>query len=72
MRKTIEQTNSQLVRLAKTRPNTQYVDLFSTLLDKHGEIKENLFEGDRLHLNSKAYELWTKKLLETESFIFQK
>lgn len=72
VRSTIEQTNKQLIRLAKTRPNTQYVDLFSTLLDKNGEIKENLFEGDKLHLNEKAYALWTKKLLETESFIFNK
>ena len=72
MRSTIEKTNIQLARLAKTRPNTQYLDLFSTLLDKHGEIKENLFEGDKLHLNHKAYDLWTKQLLETEGFIFNK
>jgi CRP-like cAMP-binding protein/lysophospholipase L1-like esterase len=72
MRNTIEKANQQLARLAKTRPNTQYIDLFSTLLDKDGEIKDTFFEGDRLHLNEKAYELWTKKLLEKESFIFQK
>ena len=72
MRKTIEIANQQLVRLAKTRPNTQYLDLFSTLLDRKGDIKENLFEGDKLHLNHKAYELWTHKLLETEDFIFKK
>ncbi|NLQ16035.1 cyclic nucleotide-binding domain-containing protein [Marinomonas sp. M1K-6] len=72
MRHTIETANKQLARLAQTRPNTQYVDLFATLLDKHGEIQENLFEGDRLHLNHKAYALWTKRLLETEDFIFQK
>lgn len=72
MRSTIEKANEQLARLAKTRPNTQYIDLFSTLLDKNGEIKDTLFEGDRLHLNEKAYQLWTKQLLETESFIFQK
>lgn len=72
MRSTIEKANEQLARLAKTRPNTQYIDLFSTLLDKNGEIKDTLFEGDRLHLNEKAYQLWTKQLLATESFIFQK
>ncbi|ETX11060.1 cyclic nucleotide-binding protein [Marinomonas ushuaiensis DSM 15871] len=72
MRQTIEKTNLQLERLAKTRPNTKYIDLFSTLLDQQGEIKENLFEGDRLHLNNKAYELWTKDLLKIEGFIFNK
>jgi CRP-like cAMP-binding protein/lysophospholipase L1-like esterase len=72
MRQTIEKTNLQLERLAKTRPNTRYLDLFSTLLDSKGEIKETLFEGDKLHLNNKAYELWTKHLLKIEDFIFNK
>ncbi|PYF83085.1 GDSL-like lipase/acylhydrolase family protein [Marinomonas alcarazii] len=72
MRDTIEKANQQLARLAKTRPNTQYLDLFSALLDKNGEIKDTLFEGDRLHLNEKAYQLWTNQLLQNESFIFQK
>ncbi|MCB5161358.1 GDSL-type esterase/lipase family protein [Marinomonas algarum] len=72
MRSTIEKANQQIERLARTRPNTQYLDLFSTLLDRQGNIKENLFEGDRLHLNHKAYDLWTEKLLTTAAFIFQK
>ena len=72
MRKTIETTNIQLERLAKTRPNTQYIDLFSTLLDQEGEVKENLFDGDKLHLTKKAYELWTKRLMKAEEFIFTK
>ncbi|BFM48937.1 cyclic nucleotide-binding domain-containing protein [Marinomonas sp. THO17] len=70
LRDVVEQTNVQIERLAQTRPNTQFVDLFSTLLDKNGDIKDNLFEGDRLHLTSKAYALWTNKLLETADFIF--
>ncbi|MDB4837354.1 cyclic nucleotide-binding domain-containing protein [Marinomonas sp.] len=70
MRNTIEKTNLQLERLAKSRPNTQYLDLFNTLLDSKGDIKENLFEGDRLHLNSKGYDLWTKELKKSQSFIF--
>ncbi|MEL0637044.1 cyclic nucleotide-binding domain-containing protein [Marinomonas sp. TI.3.20] len=72
MRKTIEKANLQLERLAITRPNTKYIDLFSTLLDKQGEMKETLFEGDKLHLNNKAYEIWTKHLLNLEGFIFDK
>ncbi|MDP5057197.1 MAG: cyclic nucleotide-binding domain-containing protein [Marinomonas hwangdonensis] len=72
MRGTIEKTNQQLKRLAKTRPNTRYLDLFTLLIDKNGEMKENLFENDKLHINHKAYDLWTEKLLEIESFVFQK
>jgi len=72
MRGTIEKTNQQHKRLAKTRPNTRYLDLFTLLIDKNGEMKENLFENDKLHINHKAYDLWTEKLLEIESFVFQK
>ncbi|MGO3405765.1 cyclic nucleotide-binding domain-containing protein [Marinomonas sp.] len=71
MRDTIEKANSQLERLAITRPNTRYLDLFSTLLDQEGEIKENCFEGDKLHINSKAYDIWTKHLNKEQAFIFQ-
>lgn len=68
---TIKKANQQLARLAITRPNTQYIDLLATMLDKHGNIKENLFEGDKLHLTDKAYDIWTEKLLDLEDFIFQ-
>ncbi|SBS32271.1 Cyclic nucleotide-binding domain protein [Marinomonas spartinae] len=70
MRKTIEAANLQIERLAKTRPNTQYIDLFSGLIDKNDAIKDNLFEGDKLHLNKKGYDIWLKSLLELEEFIF--
>ncbi|MCV2402448.1 cyclic nucleotide-binding domain-containing protein [Marinomonas sp. C2222] len=70
MRSTIEKTNVQLERLAKSRPNTQFVNLFDTLLDSKGAIKENLFEGDRLHVSNKAYDLWTKELKKSQEFIF--
>ncbi|MBJ7539936.1 cyclic nucleotide-binding domain-containing protein [Marinomonas transparens] len=71
MSKVINETNQQIARLAKTRPNTQYLDLLSPLLDKQGELKENLFEGDKLHLNKKGYDIWTKNLLESSDFIFE-
>ncbi|REG84261.1 cyclic nucleotide-binding domain-containing protein [Marinomonas pollencensis] len=70
MRSTIEKANAQLERLAKTRPNTRYLDLFANLLDSQGDIKDTLFEGDKLHLNSKAYDIWTKQLNQQKTFIF--
>ncbi|MCZ2720791.1 cyclic nucleotide-binding domain-containing protein [Marinomonas sp. 15G1-11] len=67
---TIVNTNESLKRLAKTRPNTQYVDLFSLLLDDDGKIKTNLFEDDLLHLNARGYKLWSKNLKFLQNFIF--
>ncbi|TDO98755.1 GDSL-type esterase/lipase family protein [Marinomonas balearica] len=71
LRKNIEKTNKQLEMLAKSRPNTRYLDLFSKLLDKNGNIDESYFENDRLHLNAKAYKVWTNELLKLQNFIFE-
>ncbi|ADZ92286.1 GDSL-type esterase/lipase family protein [Marinomonas mediterranea] len=71
LRANIEKTNKQLEMLAKSRPNTRYLDLFSKLLDKNGDIDESYFENDRLHLNAKAYKVWTKELLTLQNFIFE-
>lgn len=71
VRNEIEATNKQLEKLANTRPNTQYVDLYQPLLNSDNEINESLFEGDRLHLNKKGYALWTKHLMALEDFIFK-
>ncbi len=67
---TIIKTNESLKRLAITRPNTQYIDLFSSLLNESGQIKIDLFEDDQLHLNSRGYRLWSKNLKSLQKFIF--
>ncbi|GAB3484508.1 cyclic nucleotide-binding domain-containing protein [Marinomonas epiphytica] len=71
-RKTIEAANTQIQRLANTRPNTQYVDLFTPLLDSDKEVKSSFFEDDQLHLNKKGYDIWLKGLQPHIDFIFKK
>ncbi|MFT2109918.1 cyclic nucleotide-binding domain-containing protein [Marinomonas sp. 2405UD68-3] len=67
---TIVKTNESLKRLAITRPNTHYIDLFSPLLNESEEIKMDLFEDNLLHLNSRGYKLWSKHLKSLQKFIF--
>lgn len=39
-----------------------YVDVFTPMLDAGGQPREDLFVGDRLHLNSAGYALWREVL----------
>jgi lysophospholipase L1-like esterase len=35
-----------------------YVDVFTPMLDRDGQPREEFFLGDRLHLNSEGYKVW--------------
>lgn len=67
----IQQTNDMLARLAKTRPNTQFIDFYQAVVDESGQPDPNLFDSDSLHLNEKGYKKLSQCLLEHEAFIFQ-
>lgn len=36
-----------------------FVDVFSLMLDAGGQPREDLFVGDRLHMNARGYAIWT-------------
>ncbi len=39
-----------------------FVDVFTPMLDARGTAREELFGPDRLHMNTKGYDLWTQVL----------
>jgi lysophospholipase L1-like esterase len=39
-----------------------FIDVSSSMLDRKGNVKENIFIHDNLHLNEKGYKIWTKKI----------
>ncbi|AQQ72109.1 Argininosuccinate lyase [Limihaloglobus sulfuriphilus] len=45
--------------------NFHYVDVATCLLDESGKPNDELFLGDRLHLNEKGYTVWTNTLRPT-------
>lgn len=66
----ISQTNDMLARLAKTRPNTQFIDFYAALINEEGQPNADLFDNDSLHLNEKGYKKLSQCLLEYKTFIF--
>ena len=56
-------TNEKIKKEIAKDPFTNYIDVFSPMLDKQGRIRSDLFINDNLHLNEKGYKLWQKHFL---------
>ena len=68
----IIKVNLLLKRLVLTRPNTQYIDIYSAFFNQDNSLKTELFCDDELHLNNIGYETISQCLLAFENFIFHK
>lgn len=68
----IIEVNKLLERLAFTRPNTVYIDIYSAFIKQDNSLKTELFCDDELHLNKKGYEVLSQHILAFENFIFHK
>ncbi len=53
--------NKRLYKLSKRR-NIEYVDIWNTMLDETGNVYEDIFLHDNIHMNKKGYDLWAKKI----------
>ena len=54
-----ERTNQLLKALCDKNDLLTYVDVATPMLDANGEVKQDIFVDDNLHLNEKGYNLWT-------------
>jgi lysophospholipase L1-like esterase len=44
---------------------TQFLDVHSAMLDTNGEVYEDIFIADKLHMNAKGYAIWQKIIAPT-------
>lgn len=52
---------NQLVRaFSMKQPNVRYIDVEQLMYDQGGNIIEEIFIQDRLHMNEKGYDIWEK------------
>jgi lysophospholipase L1-like esterase len=54
----IRKTNGLIEGYVAAQPNLAYIDIFTPMLDAHGEPRRELFLPDHLHLNRDGYALW--------------
>lgn len=56
----VREANALIEAYSRTDPQLAYIDVFTAMLDANGRPREELFSGDRLHLNADGYSLWQK------------
>ena len=52
--------NSKFQELADQNEKISFANVWDVMLDSNGELKENLFIEDNLHMNKNGYDLWDK------------
>ncbi|MBU1361794.1 MAG: GDSL family lipase [Gammaproteobacteria bacterium] len=54
----IRETNQLMAAYIKRLPNSDYIDIFTPMVDAAGRPRHELFRADNLHLNQDGYGLW--------------
>jgi lysophospholipase L1-like esterase len=57
-----EQFNSELKKYSSKKKNTEFADVWTSMLDERGAVLKHIFRPDSLHMNSEGYVIWEAKL----------
>lgn len=52
------EANRLIQKFIKRKYKASYVDVYSSMLNRDGSIRNELFIEDKLHMNAKGYEIW--------------
>jgi lysophospholipase L1-like esterase len=63
LRAQYEDYNQKLEAWCSCQKRVKFVDVWTPMLDAHGEFNADLFIEDNLHMNRKGYEIW-KQVIE--------
>jgi lysophospholipase L1-like esterase len=56
--------NAKLKTWTETKKNVEYADIWTPMLKKNGEVRDDVFVADKLHMNEKGYEIWKEVIKE--------
>ncbi len=59
MKETYEAANARLRAFTDSTEHTYYADVWTPALRADGEVMDDIFVGDDLHMNAKGYAIWT-------------
>jgi lysophospholipase L1-like esterase len=62
LRKEYQALNKKLKRLANKTDKVEYADVWNAMLDEKGNVMQDVFIEDNLHMNKKGYDIWAKVL----------
>jgi lysophospholipase L1-like esterase len=55
----MKRANRMIRRLCARSRRLVYIDVATALLGDRGQVRDELFKRDRLHLNARGYAIWT-------------
>ncbi|MBN1986914.1 MAG: hypothetical protein JW761_11455 [Prolixibacteraceae bacterium] len=60
LKKEYEKLNKRLKKYCARNENLEFADVWFPMLDENGNVFQDLFIDDGLHMNKKGYDLWAK------------
>lgn len=55
-----ENLNNKLKKFAGKKKNTAFADVWTAMLDENGQVYDDVFIEDDLHMNKKGYDIWAE------------
>jgi lysophospholipase L1-like esterase len=59
----VKEANRQIKAFLQTQKNADFIDVYDAMLDANGNMREELYVQDRLHMKPEGYQIWIRKML---------
>lgn len=59
----MEKANDLIRNFIAQRSHASFVDVYHLMLNQQGRPMDNLFAGDKLHMNARGYKIWQQAIL---------
>ena len=59
----VKDANKQISAFMKSQKNAGYIDVYGAMLDSAGNMREELYVEDRLHMKPEGYAIWSRIML---------
>lgn len=56
----VKEANKEIKAFFKQQKNAAFIDIYDAMLDANGQMREELYIGDRLHMKPEGYAIWKK------------
>ena len=56
----VKEANAELKKFFKKEKNAEFIDIYDAMLDANGNMREELYVSDRLHMKPEGYKIWQK------------
>ncbi|MGC4130222.1 MAG: GDSL-type esterase/lipase family protein [Bergeyella sp.] len=61
--KQFQETNARIKKFMKNRKNAEYIDITKPMEDAFGNVRNDLFLEDMLHMKPEGYRIWTEAMM---------